>query len=787
MKKRIFSLVVTLVLAVSLVIGAAVFASADEDGLKNTALNLAENVTIKMDVAIATPEDGAYAKITLPDGTVDKAQLVANAPKTADGNYTFTAAVAVQDLAADVKIEICKADGTTLVAEAATSALAYCEKYMTENPQGEFVPLINALKAYADAAKLYFDEEKNAESANQTDLSAIADMATAGTLPAGLTHRSATLLLESETVIRHYFELEAGKNIADYTFFVDLDKDGEMDAAEKLEASSKTDDNGTYYYVDIEGITPNELDEAYVLVAKDAENTYSCTYGALTYLKRVNSQNAANDTKNLVTALYNYSVEAGKLTGTITYVTAGSAVDAQVYEYGITTPIVAVSTKTDNDFMGWYDEDGNRVTVLTPAQTGDITLTAKFAPIFSKVLYDASEKTSGTRFYCANHIDPDAKCDVCAKATGECIADHTFADEGADAACDVCGAAEGSCIATHEFKDLVGNDGKCDNCQACVGNADCSVVTNAADACATCGKVGAASAEGNLGGIGTSADDKGIGYAEKITLENGKEVMLFGKTGTLYGAFGDNFAKTVGAEGSSMVYAFSVEIGRVDETIYGQYEIAPSIDFGTSFPLFYFRTFAYEGADTKAQRTTYEPLFGITPDGYAGIKRTGTDGYQITALNTVETVTFVFDFSDPANKAGDNVDDTAKIYVVNEAGEIVYSVEKAFNNDITEFVYASGNQLRFMNTGRLLLGDMYQQMYNNYAIAADGSYIFEYNFGEETALPTPAARGGFEFGGWYADEALTQPIDAISADAAGKVVIYPKWINTSTITYVTDG
>ena len=215
MKKRIFSLLVTLVVAVSVVLGISIFASADNsDGLKSSAISLAENVTVKMEVAIAAPTENAYAKITLPGGNIDTTQLVATAPKNG-ANYVFTAEVAVKDLADDITIEILGADGSTLVAAATTSAIAYCDAYT----EGEFLGLVGALKAYAEAADYYFDYSKTAESAPAADFSAVADMTTKGTLPAGITHRSATLVLESETTIRHYFELADGAKIENYVFY----------------------------------------------------------------------------------------------------------------------------------------------------------------------------------------------------------------------------------------------------------------------------------------------------------------------------------------------------------------------------------------------------------------------------------------------------------------------------------------------------------------------------------------------------------------------------------------
>ena len=252
MKKRIFSLLVTLVVAVSVILGVSLFANAAEtDGLKSSAISLAENVTLKFEVAIAEPTEGAYAKIMLPGDKVDTTQLVAAAPKSGD-NYVFFAEVAIKDLEEAVLIEICNADGTTLVDAEGTTAYDYCEEYVEKNATGEFVDLIFALVDYSDAAKAYFDKDANVDSAATADFSKVADVAFAGTLPAGITHRSATLLLESETTIRHYFELAEGKDIGAYTFYVDFDGDGKYYPDEKLTASPKTTDGGeTVYSVDI--------------------------------------------------------------------------------------------------------------------------------------------------------------------------------------------------------------------------------------------------------------------------------------------------------------------------------------------------------------------------------------------------------------------------------------------------------------------------------------------------------------------------------------------------------
>ena len=437
MKKRIFSLLVTLVVAVSVILGVSIFANAAEtDGLKGSAISLAENVTLKMEVAIAEPTDGAYAKITLPGGAVDATQLVAAAPKNGD-NYVFFAQIAIKDLAEDVTIEILGTDGSTLVAAATTTALAYCNAYT----EGEFLGLVGALKAYANAADVYFDKEATADEVATADFSAVADVAFAGTLPAGITHRSATLLLESETTIRHYFELAAGKSILAYTFFIDLDKDGKADAEEKLTASSKTTEDGkTVYYVEIADLTPNQLDEVYTVAVTDGTSTYSCDYGVATYAKRAYESGDAK-AKNLAANLFAYSTEAGKLTGTITFdANGGSAVAAQTYEYGVNTPVVAVTTNATANtfFMGWADANGNIVDTIPASSTGNVALTAQWATLApgttsNKYYYAGAQNYNG---YCPTHVDTDEPADGICNTCEYCIAVCDNAE-----ACTKCGKA----------------------------------------------------------------------------------------------------------------------------------------------------------------------------------------------------------------------------------------------------------------------------------------------------------------------------------------------------------
>ena len=720
MKRRIFSLLITLVVAVSVVIGVSLTANAaDEpkDGIVNSSISVAENVTLIMEVAVAEPAEDAVATITLPDGTITTVPLAE--AKMSSGNYLFFAEVAIKDVANDVTITIPRKDESNL--EVTTTALAYCEQYLADTEQIEFNGLVEALKAYATAAAYYFDEVKNNAPAvtDEPDFLGVADAIKGGTLPAGIKHRSVTLFLESETTIRHYFELtDDSRFIENYTFFVDLDKDDKCDVNEKLTPQKKVNDNGTVvYYVEIQNLTPNMLDTVYRIgvTGKADGNTYTYDYGALTYAKRSYAK-GDNDTKNLTAAIFNYNKAASGLKGTITF-NNGSTVTEGEYEYGVAKPIAA-PTKAGDVFLGWEDENGNVVTTIPANKTGDINLTAKWAGI--RTNYDASKYSDVTRSYCNNH--------------------------GADA----------------------NNDEICDNCGYCVDNADCTLGnTSAKAACTKCGneRLGAA-AFNDFAGMKASATDLGHGYAKKITDSSDKEVMMFGVFKTIM-----NLNYIVGRDNAGLassagkIFALTVEVGLPTEEQYSEVEVAPSKPLDDKDGAFYFRI----------SGSTDDRVFFVS-GGKAYIS--GDSSKSVTLpRGKVTKLTVVFDFTGAV--AGDGDADRYTVALYDENGSLVNKANATLaNGDISAYSKSYLFQFRTNSDGRFLLGDIDVISANpfvNYVInAEDSANLCNYTPGTATKLPTPT-KDGYEFAGWFADEALTQPIDEVPANAIGTFKVYAKW------------
>jgi hypothetical protein len=109
----------------------------------------------------------------------------------------------------------------------------------------------------------------------------------------GIIAKSMTLLLDSETTVRVYFELTGNKSIDSYTFTVDgvkvtpVYKDGK-------------------YYIERPNISAHRLDDMHVFTC----GGITVTYGGLSYVNQVMTYYSSGTTFEMASALYAYSKAA---------------------------------------------------------------------------------------------------------------------------------------------------------------------------------------------------------------------------------------------------------------------------------------------------------------------------------------------------------------------------------------------------------------------------------------------------------------------------------------------
>ena len=261
--------------------------------------NIGVNFYMELDENVITDEN-AYMQFTLPNGETPKVKVSEAVQQEVNGNtyYVFSCEVAAKEMFDKITAQIITSDKKGEVYE--YSVEEYIQ-YIREN-SSEFdektINLVNAMANYGDYARAYFNNEKVNASAEMDAVTADTlsdyEKQTKGELPEGITYYGSSLLLESNTTIRHYFKAADGTDVSAYGF---IEKDG-------------------YYYKEITGISADKLGMAQNVTVGGFTISYSPLSYAYTVLK---SDSTDESLKNLVKALYLYeqAAEAYKITEVI--------------------------------------------------------------------------------------------------------------------------------------------------------------------------------------------------------------------------------------------------------------------------------------------------------------------------------------------------------------------------------------------------------------------------------------------------------------------------------------
>ena len=210
--------------------------------------------------------------------------------------------VAAKEMHEDITFTV---DALNTVESVTVSVKNYVD-YINANSAeyADSIDLINAMYNYGEYSRKYClgaDITPNPDLA-QTELTLSSDYTptTVGSAQ-GIRIYFSSLLLESNTTIRHYFKLDDGASIDDYTFTLD---------GQSLVPTLK---NG-YYYVDITNIVAHKLGEMRTVEVSCGDETLKVIYSPLSYAKLVtdNAENRKDNLLTLVKALYNYYIESNE-------------------------------------------------------------------------------------------------------------------------------------------------------------------------------------------------------------------------------------------------------------------------------------------------------------------------------------------------------------------------------------------------------------------------------------------------------------------------------------------
>lgn len=270
--------------------------------LEEYSLSLNDDIGINFYAAIsdsaakltATLPNGTEVVLSLSDATVDKKALF-GLPNL--NVYRFTVNVSAADMTAEIPVTLEAAgnpDGRTV------SVVGYASELLAGDCTDSVRELVTAMLHYGAAAQTYFGKDTNHLANAELTAPDFTDITVADTYAPsvtgsadGLSYYGTSLLLKGKTVIRHYFRLADGKNIADYSF-----KLGEKTLLAKQYQETNL------WYVEITGIKSSELSDVYTVTVGDMTVAYSAMSYAYTVLS---AEERDEKLVPMVQALVNYA------------------------------------------------------------------------------------------------------------------------------------------------------------------------------------------------------------------------------------------------------------------------------------------------------------------------------------------------------------------------------------------------------------------------------------------------------------------------------------------------
>ena len=249
--------------------------------------NIGVNFHMELDDSVVNDKN-AYMHFTLPSGNTTKVMVSDAIMKNENSRtyYVFTCEVAAKEINDDITAQMIFGDGTASE-EYSYSVKEYSDSILNSDYSDETKTLVKKILDYGKYAKAYFSGGNLTTTSEISSVTAdmLSDytMKSIGTLSNGITYYGSSLLLESETTVRHYFKVAEGTDVSAYNF---------------------SGNKGNYYYIDITDISADKLD-----MACDTKiGGYTVTYSPMSYIYAVLSSEKASDSlKNVVRALYLYN------------------------------------------------------------------------------------------------------------------------------------------------------------------------------------------------------------------------------------------------------------------------------------------------------------------------------------------------------------------------------------------------------------------------------------------------------------------------------------------------
>ena len=227
------------------------------------------------------------------------------APKYGEKIYRFTCKLNAKQMSDVVAAQIVTSQGNVGITKTMTLE-TYCNWIIANHQDAELVALMKSMLNYGAAAQVMFNyntgDLANAALSDADkvlgDVDASEYVHSITGVEEGIKIESTTLLLDSTTTLRVYFQLTGEKTIDQFTFTVDGQEVAPIQKGER-------------YYVQISSIAAHELDTFHQVTV----GGLSMTYSALSYVNTVLNVSTDEAVVNMAKALYIYAMAAEAYAG----------------------------------------------------------------------------------------------------------------------------------------------------------------------------------------------------------------------------------------------------------------------------------------------------------------------------------------------------------------------------------------------------------------------------------------------------------------------------------------
>ena len=244
------------------------------------------------------------ATVTVSVGGKETVYTLQELPIDAMGLRVVSVSLAAAQMSDDVTLTVNLTNGNSITKSYTVSGYA---KVILEGEDytAEQKAVVEAMLHYGAAAQNYFDyNEKNPANAGYTD--SVTNTIGSTFAPVmdgeidGFRYYGASLLMQENISLRHYLIIT--DDVSSYSFA--------FNGKEVTPVRASNMQDADFYYVQLDGILPNELDGVYILTVSKNGNTFTMDYSPMSYIQRMSAKETM---KELVQQLYDYHIAAKTL------------------------------------------------------------------------------------------------------------------------------------------------------------------------------------------------------------------------------------------------------------------------------------------------------------------------------------------------------------------------------------------------------------------------------------------------------------------------------------------